>query len=321
MHITQKGVKRLLTLLATVAVFTFAAVTLASCDSVGGISGGTGSNVEGPPRDNTPVVLQVSQPGVSVYAVDDAVMDYSNAAEGYICVMSNLPGIIIKVLVDTMGGTRYQYTISSPGEYITIPLSEGDGVYAVGVWRNVFDDQYSAVFSQNIEVILTDEYTPFLYPSQFVNFAAGDASTNLSQELTADNTVTDVDAINHIYRWVCENIDYDMEKATTVASGYLPNNNNTLTTLDGICFDYAVLTASMLRAQRVPAKLVIGYAGQAYHAWIEVRSFETGGVMHYKFDGTEWVRMDPTFDAAASGAIDLSGVIGDGTNYQPLLQY
>jgi len=303
-------------LLAAMLILVPATLILSSC---GG--GGTGSNIVGPPRDNTPVVLQVNQPGIEVVADDRAVLDFSNAADGYISVLSYLEGIVVKVLVDVQSqGVQYQYTINNPGEYIIIPLSEGDGLYSVGVWQNTSGDQYSAVFAHEIDVILTDEFTPFLYPSQFVNFAYGDTSTTLSQQLVV-GAVTDVDAINNIYRWVCENISYDMQKAATVASGYLPNNTNTIDTGEGICFDYAVLTASMLRAQRVPAKLVIGYAGTAYHAWMQVYSEESGMIFTYRFNGNDWVTMDPTFDAAAGGAVDLAQVIGDGSNYQPMFYY
>ena len=77
----------------------------------------------------------------------------------------------------------------------------------------------------------------------------------------------------------------------------------------------------MLRAQGVPARLVIGYAGAAYHAWMDVYSYETGTVLRYVFDGSGWVYdMDPTFDAATGGA-NLSNLIGTGSNYQRLLLY
>lgn len=291
-------------------------LTLSSCNDLGG-----GSNVDGPPRNTTPVVLEATQPGAAVVADERAVLDYSNASEGYICVMSKLEDITVKVLVN-VAGTQYQYTIDSGGYYITIPLSQGSGTYAVGVWQNISGDQYSAVFSQNIDVQLSDVYTPFLYPSQYVSFAAGDGAVKLSQEL-ATGSVTDVDVLNKTYKWVCENITYDTEKAVVLltASGYLPDNTNTINSQTGICFDYAVLTVSMLRAQQVPAMLVIGYADAAYHAWIEVHCVENGTVSSYDFNGQEWERMDPTFDAAARGTLDLSAVIGNGTNYQPLLYY
>jgi len=298
------------------AVVLSALIILSACSRYA--EGGT-PGAEGPPRDTTPVVLEVSQPGIAVMADDRAVLDFSNANDGYICVMSYLEGIRVKVLVE-VAGAQYQYTIDVPGVFITIPMSEGDGSYLVGVWQNVTGDSYAAVFSQEVYVALDNEFRPFLRPNQFVDFVAGDAATTLSQQL-ATGSITDVDALNQIYKWVCANIVYDKEKATTVAAGYLPNNTDTINSNKGICFDYAVLTVSMLRAQRIPAKLVIGYAGTAYHAWIEVYSVDTGTVLRYTFNGNEWVTMDPTFDAAADGAVDLATVIGDGTNYTAMFFY
>ncbi len=319
---------RVVALTALAAAFFCACIFLNSCGSLSdSLGGGGGSGQSGPPRDSTPVVLQVSQPGTLVASDEQgkAVLDYSNASEGYICALSNLSEIKVKVLVDApafeeLPATRYQYTITTSGSYIVIPLSAGSGLYTVGVYEHVMGDSYSPMFSQDIDVMLSDEFKPFLYPSQYVDFAAGDEATNLSQELTAD-AVADVDALNAIYEWVCENITYDTEEATTVASGYLPNNTVTLSKTEGICFDYAVLTVSMLRAQRVPARLVIGYAGTAYHAWIEVHCETEGSVIRYDFNGEKWILMDPTFDAATRGTLDLSGTIGSGTDHNPMFYY
>jgi transglutaminase-like putative cysteine protease len=210
------------------------------------------------------------------------------------------------------------------GSYVTIPLSHGNGTYVVGIYEHVSEDRYAPLLSQSVEVALGDEFRPFLYPSQIVRYAAGDAATTLSQEL-ASGSVTDVDALNGIYRWVCENITYDTEEAAAVtsglAAGYLPDNTDTLNQKKGICFDYAVLTASMLRAQRVPAQLVNGYVDGVYHAWLEVYCVDTGTVSRYTFNGSMWEQMDPTFDAAARGPLDLSSVIGSGNNYQRILLY
>jgi transglutaminase-like putative cysteine protease len=233
--------------------------------------------------------------------------------------MSKLSSTKVKVLVD-VDGAQYQYTIETSGSFITIPLSQGNGSYSVGVWENVTGDSYAAVFQQSIDVSLSDEFKPFLYPSQYVDFATGDESTDLSQSLT-EGAVTDVDALNDLYDYVINNISYDTQEAVTVASGYLPNNTDTLNKKKGICFDYAVLTASMLRAQRIPAKLVIGYASQAYHAWIQVYCVDSGTVLSYSFNGQSWQRMDPTYDAASKGANDLLAVIGNGNNYQPMFYY
>jgi transglutaminase-like putative cysteine protease len=306
--------RRFITTVFATGILFVGALLLTSCEG-----GGGGSGISGPPRDTTPVVLAVSTPGAQVVNNSKATLDYSNIADGYFCVKSKLGGTKVKVLVN-VSGAQYQYTIVNTDSFITIPLSAGSGSYAVGVWENVKGDSYAAVFSQNLNVTLTDEFTPFLYPSQYVNFAAGDASSVMSEQL-ASGSVTDVDVLNKIYTWVCDNVTYDRQKAVTVASGYLPNNAETINTKTGICFDYAVLTASMLRAQRVPVKLVIGYAGSAYHAWMQVYCTQTGKVYSYSFNGNGWQRMDPTFDAVTKGAQDLSAIIGNGTNYQPMFYY
>jgi len=84
----------------------------------------------------------------------------------------------------------------------------------------------------------------------------------------------------------------------------------------GICFDYASLMTGMLRSQGIPCKLVVGYAGKAYHAWISVWTAETGwieGTIY--FDGSTWHRMDPTFASSGSSSKSIMQYIGDGSNY------
>ena len=63
----------------------------------------------------------------------------------------------------------------------------------------------------------------------------------------------------------------------------------------------------MLRSQNIPCKLVVGYAGTEYHAWISVWSPETGWIDGaIFFNGTNWQRMDPTF--AAGGYKDFDKI-------------
>jgi hypothetical protein len=338
---------------AMIALAVVLAVPLSSCDVVdevvssveselgvdfgdfGGGGGGSGVGLSaavpvdsdqranpGQPRDNTPYVLIPEQPNAAV-AGDwgSAVVDYSNTSQGYICGWSALGGTKVKFLVNAPDGSQYQYTTAQSDYYITIPLSCGDGWYSVGVFQNISGDSYSALFQVDIEVYLSDPNLPFLYPNQYVNFYPGDATVQLSQQLT-ENATSDVEAVEQIYMYVVQNITYDKAKAESVAPGYLPTNDNTLASKSGICFDYASLMASMVRAQRLPCKLEIGWCGQAYHAWLEVYTTDSG-VIRKKIDfpGYEWRLMDPTFDSTNKGRGDLSKIVGDGTNYQPLFYY
>ena len=52
------------------------------------------------------------------------------------------------------------------------------------------------------------------------------------------------------------------------AGGYLPDVDDVLASQTGICFDYAAVMASMLRCERIPTRLEVGYMGDVYHAWM-----------------------------------------------------
>ena len=112
-----------------------------------------------------------------------------------------------------------------------------------------------------------------------------------------------------------ENITYDYNKANTVQSGYVPNPDEILASGTGICLDYASVMTAMLRSQQIPTRLEVGYAGDAYHAWISTYVENQGWINGIiQFDGQNWSIMDPTF-AANAGEKELKNFIGDGSNY------
>jgi transglutaminase-like putative cysteine protease len=105
-----------------------------------------------------------------------------------------------------------------------------------------------------------------------------------------------LEKVEAVYSFVVGNISYDYEEAATVQSGYLPDLDEVLRTRKGICFDYAALMTGMLRSQNIPCKLIVGYAGSSYHAWISVWSPDSGWISGaIFFNGIEWQLMDPTF--------------------------
>lgn len=94
-----------------------------------------------------------------------------------------------------------------------------------------------------------------------------------------------LEAYKAITAYVKHTIAYDYVKATKVAnmaqkSGILPDPQKCWETRLGICQDIASLTVIMLRAADLPARLVIGWAGKQYHAWVET---VVGGKV-YRFD-------------------------------------
>ena len=195
------------------------------------------------------------------------------------------------------------------------PLSDGDGSYKITVYENVSGTKYAVVLSVTESVALTDEFAPFLRPNQYVDYHAGSETVAFAAELT-DGISDPLKKVEAVYDYVVKNLTYDKQKAATVKSGYLPVLDDVLKEKKGICFDYASLMTGMLRSQGVPCKLVVGYAGSAYHAWINVWTEESGwvdGVVF--FDGQAWQRMDPTFASSGKQSAAIMKYIGDGSHY------
>ena len=104
-------------------------------------------------------------------------------------------------------------------------------------------------------------------------------------------------------------------------SDYLPDVDETLRSEKGICFDYAALMAAMLRSQKIPTRLEIGYAGTTYHAWISTYITDVGWVNGIiRFDGTDWSLMDPTL-ASSESSKKLRKFISDGQQFRACYLY
>lgn len=267
-----------------------------------------------------PEELQPELSGTFVEKTEKAEIDYSNVSDGYVLARFSAPtDKRIKVQVD--GPTRtYNYEVPA-GKWGTFPLSDGNGTYKVTVAENIADCRYSVEATATFQVVLEDEFSPFLRPNQYVDYGYAPNTVDKAKELTAG--ITDpLLKVEKIYNYVVENLTYDDEKATTITSSYLPVLDEILATKKGICFDYASLMAGMLRSQEVPCRLVVGYAGNCYHAWIDVWTESSGWInnMIY-FDGTTWQRMDPTFASASNSSNAIVQYIGDGTHYTVKYMY
>ena len=276
------------------------------------------NNPEKEPRDYVPTVLVPEASGTSVWQTENVLVDTSNSSLGYF--MVKYTGSVPKVRVQTVApdGTKTQPLLTVDGNYQTFPFAGGNGTYQINVLENTTEDKYAILLSETIEVTLENEFSPFLYPNQYVNFAEGSQAIEKGSEL-ANGTYSDLEVIQNIYTYVTKNITYDEQKATEVVDGYLPVDDETLSSGTGICFDYAALMASMMRTQRIPTKLEIGYSGEVKHAWISAYVDEVGWVDDIiQFDGSSWTLMDPTL-ASNNSRKSVGKYIGDGKNYT--LQY
>jgi len=269
-------------------------------------------------RDNTPVVRLPSAPGTVVYGNNLVSIDCSNTASGYIMVKYTGSNGKVKMQLTLSGGSTYTYNLYSGYGYQAFPLSGGGGTYTVAVYENVSGNQYSQAYATTFAANVASGTIAFLYSNQYVSFNANSACVAKGAALAAGAS-SDLDVVANVYNWTINNVTYDFNKAANATSGYLPNPDSTLSSCTGICFDYAALMCAMLRSQNIPTRLVIGWSGSIYHAWISVYITNVGWLNDYiYFDGTGWKRMDPTFAAGGSNSKKINDYINNGANYNAL---
>jgi hypothetical protein len=262
-----------------------------------GSSSASGSeDSDGPgTRDNTPKVLVPSADGTVVYSCDVATIDASNSSEGYVMVSYTGSNAKVKLQITCPDSVTYTYNLHSG--YEVFPLTAGNGSYSLSIYESVDIEanKYATAFSQTIDVSIDNEFGPFLYPNDYVDFTKDSLPVAKAEEL-AYSADTDLDVVASVYNYMIENFTYDYDKADTVQSGYIPVVDDVFQSKTGICFDYASVTATMLRSQGIPTRLEVGYKGDIYHAWISTYIEEIGWINGIiEFDGNQWEMLDPTF--------------------------
>lgn len=277
----------------------------------------TGTQISSSPVSPGEILIPLHD-GTTVLQSDTATVDISHIEDGYFMAIYQGNAEKTKLQLTGPDGITYTYNMTADGIWDAFPFSAGNGLYTLIIYESMGDDLYFTSLAQELEVILSNDLLPFLYPNQFVNYTRDSLAVAKAEELTAD-CAEQLDMVKKIFAFTTTEIEYDIEKAESVTSGYLPDVDETLRTKKGICFDYAALMTCMLRSRGIPTKLQIGFSGEIKHAWISVHLDSTGWVDNIiQYDGTGWAMMDPTF-ASEMGAEEAADYIGDSTHYT--LQY
>jgi predicted transglutaminase-like protease len=247
--------------------------------------------------------IPLGQPQTAQSAED--LLDYSKkiiinkVEKGSVAINYNLADKgVIGFTADIVSGSKLKLRVSKsendiyyniqPEKMAKIPMQMGNGQYNLELYQNTISTSYVRLFCDDVMIEAEDANAVFLLSNQIVNFDNADQIKNVARTLERkgmDRTLK----IQAIYDYVIENIKYDSQKINTIDSGYLPDINSVLEQKKGICYDYAAVTAALLRQAGIPAKLVKGYRknNSVYHAWNEV------------FLDGRWNVMDTTFDAFA----------------------
>lgn len=203
-----------------------------------------------------------------------------------------------KIIVK-LGDVKYIYNVLDRQNYERLPLQLGNGNYSIEIYENTSGSKYQKVYSESGTVDIEDQTTVFLSSMQQVLWFDEDMAIQMANtlvknfELEKGAEATDSEITKLFYDYVVENITYDYNKITTLSYDYVPSIDTILEGGSGICYDYSVLLAAMLRSKAIPAKLIKGYCSftDVYHAWNEV----------YITDEKRWAIVDTTFDAYMYG--------------------
>lgn len=266
-----------------------------------------------------PKIKTGSFTGAKTVSNDIACADITSADMGVIKVTYSGECGKVKVRI-TKNEAVYDYDLDPTGT--VFPLQSGSGTYNIKVLENVSGKTYAVALDENFSADIKSEFSPYLVPSQYINYSQSDDCVYKAAELCAGKSGT-VEKAAAMFGYITSNVKYDKELAASVKSGYVPNPDKTLESGKGICFDYASLFASMCRSQNIPAKLVMGYVrGNVYHSWNEIYTEESGWVTVDIFlKGSGWELLDPTFYASASDKSAVAEYIGDGSDYSAIYYY
>lgn len=260
---------------------------------------------------------------VSKSSDGSVIIDYGGSASGIVKVSTTVAGSPkLCVIVTSPKGTQYKYFYTdTTGVFQSFVLSEGSGTYKVGVYKNVTGTSYTTLYATSFTASLSSGTAPFLRPNFFIDYTSSTKAVKAAVTL-CKGCGTELKKVDAIYYYVIKNFSYDYDKAATVQSGYRPVLDTVWDAKKGICFDYASVMAAMLRSQGVAAKLIVGYAGTAYHAWINVYTKETGWIEAVIFfDGDNWKLMDPTFASTGKASESIMKYINDPSHYTAKYTY
>jgi transglutaminase-like putative cysteine protease len=278
-----------------------------------------------------PIVRLPVASGTRTKVGDKSVIDYSNLSDGYIMIRYTGGNSRLIVWITGPNGRLYQYEPPADGSWRAFPLSVGNGRYKIQIHEGVAgSDNVFTVEDFDVDVSIGNPLTPFLMANYYVDFTHGSSLVNTASQLSGGKN--EVEIISAVYYWFVNNITYDFDRSRAAASGqlpgYVPNLSHLMRDRKGICFDYASGMAAMLRSQGIATRVEIGDVKNPgggediYHAWISSYTTQTGWVNWIRFDGNQWVLMEPTW-AARNGDDNetFRSFVRNRSNYKTLFMY
>lgn len=243
---------------------------------------------------------------IAAEAASNIAIDIKQASQGVVRISYEGLNKKTKVMVEK-GSTKYYYDLKDEEDFF--PLQFGDGSYTVAVLENTSGTKYKVLTKKSFKADI-EENAVYLKSTQPVLWDEDMEAVKLANSL-AQGSKDSQKVVQAIYNYVVNNIDYDYNKIDKLSSDYTPDIDTILKDGKGICYDYSVLFAAMLRSQGIPAKLIKGYRDgmSAYHAWNEVY-----------LDGS-WKVIDTTYDASLKKAGTSNQMFQNKNDYNKMKEY
>lgn len=234
-------------------------------------------------------------------------IDTKNAKEGILRVSYTGINKKTKVMVQK-GSNTYYYDLKKEEDYF--PLQFGQGEYTVAVLENTSDTKYRVLTKKSFKADIAEENSVYLKSTQPILWNKNMEAIKLAKSLTQDEQENEK-VVQVIYDYIIENITYDNKKVDKLSSDYIPEIDEIIKDGSGICYDYSVLFAAMLRSREIPTKLAKGYKKNIkdYHAWNEVY-----------IDGS-WKIIDTTYDVWMKQNRTSYTMIKDKNEYNKLKEF
>ncbi len=247
------------------------------------------------PSQTEEQVLWPSQEQMDVLSDGNlAFIDLTHKNDGYICakLLQKTAGIKLQISKDEK---KYNYDLKTM-EFETFPINMKNGTYIIKILQQIEGTRYAICASRTIDVQLTNNLSPYLYPNQIVDYTKDSYVYKKSFELVKGDK-DDLTRIAHLFKYVVDTLDYDDQKAKDVSETFvLPDIDGSLKSHKGICFDYAACLAALCRIQGIPAKVIVGWTDIEYHAWVEIYLKDKGWINpKIYFKKEKWNLVDPTF--------------------------
>ncbi len=162
-------------------------------------------------------------------------------------------------------GTTFTYDLKTDASYELFPLQLGTGYYEIHLYENISGKKYAMAGSIGLYVTMENQEAAFLVPNQYINYTRASEAVAKADELCAGKG--EKDAYDSVCKFMTSSFVYDFIKAVTIKPSMLPDIDGSYAKKMGICQDLAAITCAMLRTQGIPARMIIGYADNQYHAW------------------------------------------------------